>query len=86
MLVEVRLPPVAASMESGVLSKWLKVIGESVVKGEPLFEVETEKVTTEVESPASGIVVSIDVFEGDQIDVGTVLATIRPVGSAEDHR
>ncbi len=81
MAVEVRLPQLAASMADGVISKWLKQVGDPVKRGEPLFEVESDKVTTEVESPADGIVRQIRVGEGQKVDVGTVLAVI---GSADE--
>jgi pyruvate dehydrogenase E2 component (dihydrolipoamide acetyltransferase) len=74
--VEVRLPQLAASMADGVISKWLKSVGETVKKGESLFEVESDKVTTEVESPADGVLRRIQVPEGQKVDVGTVLAII----------
>jgi pyruvate dehydrogenase E2 component (dihydrolipoamide acetyltransferase) len=80
--VEVKLPKLAASMDDGVISKWLKAVGDSVKRGEPLFEVESDKVTTEVESPADGIVRRIVVPEGEKIDVGTVLAVIAGVDEA----
>lgn len=68
-------------MADGVISKWLKSVGQSVAKGESLFEVESDKVTTEVESPAEGIVRRIQVPEGQKVDVGTVLAII---GTADE--
>jgi len=74
--VEVKLPQLAASMADGVISRWLKSVGEPVKKGEPLFEVESDKVTTEVEAPADGILRRIQVPEGQRVDVGTVLAII----------
>jgi pyruvate dehydrogenase E2 component (dihydrolipoamide acetyltransferase) len=79
--VEVKLPQLAASMADGVISKWLKSVGEPVKKGESLFEVESDKVTTEVESPADGILRRVQVPEGQKVDVGTVLAII---GSADE--
>jgi pyruvate dehydrogenase E2 component (dihydrolipoamide acetyltransferase) len=63
-------------MADGVISKWLKQVGEPVKRGEPLFEVESDKVTTEVESPADGIVLRLVVDEGTKVDVGVVLALI----------
>lgn len=81
MAVEVRLPQLAASMADGVISKWLKSVGQPVAKGESLFEVESDKVTTEVESPADGVLRRIQVPEGQKIDVGTVLAII---GTADE--
>ncbi|HEY8884025.1 MAG TPA: biotin/lipoyl-containing protein, partial [Chloroflexota bacterium] len=76
MAVEVRLPQLAASMADGVVSKWLKQVGDAVARGEPLFEVESDKVTTEVEAPAGGVLRQIKVPEGEKVDVGTVLAVI----------
>lgn len=76
MAVEVKLPKLAASMDDGVISKWLKAVGDPVKQGESLFEVESDKVTTEVESPADGILRQIVVPEGQKIDVGSVLAII----------
>jgi pyruvate dehydrogenase E2 component (dihydrolipoamide acetyltransferase) len=63
-------------MADGVISKWLKQVGETVRRGEPLFEVESDKVTTEVESPADGTLLRIAVDEGTKVDVGVVLAVI----------
>ncbi len=63
-------------MADGVISKWLKSVGETVKKGESLFEVESDKVTTEVESPADGVLRRIQVPEGQKVDVGSVLAII----------
>src|ERR1700694_1422626 len=63
-------------MADGVISRWLKGVGEPVKRGEPLFEVESDKVTTEVESPADGVVLQISIGEGKKVDVGSVLATI----------
>ena len=68
-------------MADGVISKWLKSVGQPVTKGESLFEVESDKVTTEVESPADGVLRRIQVPEGQKIDVGTVLAII---GAADE--
>ncbi|HEX5416164.1 MAG TPA: dihydrolipoamide acetyltransferase family protein [Chloroflexota bacterium] len=82
MAIEVKLPKLAASMEDGVISKWLKAVGEPVNRGEPLFEVESDKVTTEVEAPADGILQQIVVGEGQKIDVGTVLALIAAPGES----
>lgn len=69
-------------MADGVISKWLKGVGQPVKKGESLFEVESDKVTTEVESPADGILRQIQVPEGQKIDVGTVIAIIGAEGEA----
>ena len=55
MASEVKLPRLGQGMESGVVNKWLKSEGDTVAKGEPLFEVDTDKVTQEVESDVDGV-------------------------------
>ena len=60
------------SVSEGTVTQWLKAIGESVAADEPLLEISTDKVDTEVPSPAAGILVEIHVQEGDTVDVGTV--------------
>ena len=59
MATEVTLPRLGQGMESGTIVRWLKAEGEKVEKGEPLYELDTEKVTQEVESDASGVLLRI---------------------------
>ena len=59
MAVEVRLPRLSDEMAEATISRWLKAVGESVDKGEPIVEVETEKVIVEVEAPRAGVIVEI---------------------------
>jgi pyruvate/2-oxoglutarate dehydrogenase complex dihydrolipoamide acyltransferase (E2) component len=66
----------AAEMEYGTVLRWLKAEGEPVTEGEPLVEVEAEKVNHELESPVSGRIASILAAEGDEIKVGAVMAII----------
>jgi pyruvate dehydrogenase E2 component (dihydrolipoamide acetyltransferase) len=66
-------------MESGVVTRWLKNVGEQVEKGEPLYELDTDKVTQEVESPFSGVLLKIAVVEGEA-PVGTTLAYVGEEG------
>jgi len=73
---EVVLPMLGITVEKGTIVRWLKSEGDYVEKGEVLFEVETNKVTTEVESPASGILRKILVPEGREVDVLTVVGVI----------
>ncbi|KIX11126.1 dihydrolipoamide acetyltransferase family protein [Dethiosulfatarculus sandiegensis] len=80
MSVEVTMPKWGLTMEEGIVSKWFKQPGDAVEKGEPLFEVETEKITNQVESPASGILHQIVVAEGSKVPVGTVLAVLAEPG------
>src|SRR5207248_10712665 len=78
---EVKLPRLGQGMESGTIVKWLKSEGDQVEKGEPLYELDTDKVTQEVEAEASGVLLKITVAEGEA-DVGTTIAVI---GEAGEH-
>src|SRR5437016_7937900 len=66
-------------MESGTIVKWLKSEGEAVQKGEPLYELDTDKVTQEVEADASGVLLKIAVAEG-KVEVGRTIAVIGEQG------
>ncbi len=81
--VEILMPEVAASMTSATLAAWLRQPGDRVTAGEPIAEVETDKTTVELESPADGILDDIRVDAGTEgVRVGTLLGRIRP--AAED--
>src|SRR5436190_9358611 len=67
----------------GTITKWLKKEGESVERDEPLFEISTDKVDTEVPSPLAGKLVEIKVQEGETVQVGTELATIDTGGDGQ---
>jgi pyruvate dehydrogenase E2 component (dihydrolipoamide acetyltransferase) len=79
MASEVKLPRLGQGMESGVLVKWLKSEGAPVEKGEPLYELDTDKVTQEVESPLSGVLLKIVLPEGEAA-VGTTIAYVGEEG------
>src|SRR5260370_11340671 len=79
MAAEVKLPRLGQGMESGTIVKWLKAEGDTVEKGEPLYELDTEKVTQEVEAEAGGVLLKIAVLEGE-VPVGTTLAFIGEPG------
>jgi pyruvate dehydrogenase E2 component (dihydrolipoamide acetyltransferase) len=79
MANEVKLPRLGQGMESGTIVKWLKAEGDRVEKGEPLYELDTDKVTQEVEAEASGVLLKIAVAEGEA-DVGTTIAVIGEQG------
>src|SRR6476619_3132548 len=66
-------------MEAGTITKWLKAEGDSVTKGEPLFEVDTDKATQEVEAEASGVLLKIAVASGE-VPVGRTIAVIGEAG------
>ena len=75
MAVEVKLPRLGQGMESGTIVRWLKSEGDAVAKGEPLYELDTDKVTQEVEAEADGVLLNIVVADGE-VDVGTTVAVI----------
>jgi pyruvate dehydrogenase E2 component (dihydrolipoyllysine-residue acetyltransferase) len=77
--VEVKLPRLGQGMEAGTIVRWLKSEGEPVSKGEPLFELDTDKVTQEVEAEADGVLLKIVLPEGEA-DVGTTVAVIGSEG------
>ena len=70
------MPALGMAQETGKVLRWLKVDGSTVVKGEPLLEVETDKVTVEIESPADGTLASVSAAEGTEVPVGTVIALV----------
>jgi pyruvate dehydrogenase E2 component (dihydrolipoamide acetyltransferase) len=76
---EVKLPRLGQGMESGTIVKWLKGEGDPVEKGEPLYELDTDKVTQEVEAEASGVLLKIAVSEGE-VPVGRTIAVIGEQG------
>ena len=67
---QVTLPRLGQGMESGTIVRWLKSEGDPVEKGEPLYELDTEKVTQEVEADAAGVLLKILAGEGEEIEVG----------------
>src|SRR5664279_4476633 len=73
---DVVMPQMGVSVSEGTITKWLKQEGETVEADEPLLEISTDKIDTEVPSPASGVVTRILVQEGETVDVGTMLAQI----------
>src|SRR5919106_4339404 len=79
--VEVVMPQMGVSVSEGTITKWLKQEGEEISADEPLLEISTDKVDTEVPSPGSGVVQQILVQEGETVEVGTKLAVIAPEGA-----
>src|SRR5918999_2206118 len=79
--VDVVMPQMGVSVSEGTITKWLKQEGEEIQADEPLLEISTDKVDTEVPSPGSGVVQQILVQEGETVDVGTKLALIGPAGA-----
>ena len=81
MATEIKLPRLGQGMESGTIVRWLKSEGEPVEKGEPLYELDTDKVTQEVEADASGVLLRIAVEEGE-VEVGRTIALIGKEGES----
>ena len=76
MSTDVTLPALGESVTEGTVTTWLKAVGDTVEADEPLLEVSTDKVDTEVPSPASGVLEQIVVAEDEEVEVGTVLGYI----------
>src|SRR5256885_10571354 len=83
--VDVVMPQMGVSVSEGTITKWLKSEGEQVEADESLLEISTDKVDTEVPSPASGTLTQILVQEGETVEVGTKLAQIggAPAGTRQ---
>ncbi|HEY6151178.1 MAG TPA: biotin/lipoyl-containing protein, partial [Gaiellaceae bacterium] len=79
--IDVVMPQMGVSVSEGTITKWLKQEGEQIAADEPLLEISTDKVDTEVPSPGEGVVQQILVQEGQTVDVGTKLAVIAPAGA-----
>ncbi len=76
MATEVRLPQYGMTMHEGTIVGWLKAVGDPVTEGEPIAEVETDKLTMEVPAPVSGVLRSIEVEPGTTIAVHARIALI----------
>jgi pyruvate dehydrogenase E2 component (dihydrolipoamide acetyltransferase) len=76
------MPALGMAQETGKLLRWLKAEGEPVAKGEPLMEIETDKVTVEIEAPADGTLGGVSAAEGDDVPVGRAVAFILAAGEA----
>lgn len=75
-MADVTLPQLGETVTEGTITQWFKQVGDSVAADEPLFEVSTDKVDTEVPSPVAGVITEIRAAEGDTVDVGTVIAVV----------
>lgn len=76
--MDVIMPQLGETVTEGTVANWYKKVGDPVKADEPLFEVETDKVTTEIPAIASGVLKAILVESGTTVPVGTVLAVIEP--------
>jgi pyruvate dehydrogenase E2 component (dihydrolipoamide acetyltransferase) len=82
MATEVIMPALGMAQETGKLLRWIKNEGDTVTKGEPLMEIETDKVTVEIEAPADGTLAGIVAAEGDDVPVGNPIAYVLADGEA----
>jgi len=81
MATEVNLPELGESVTEGTVTRWLKQVGDQVSVDEPLLEVSTDKVDTEIPSPVAGTLLEIKASEDETVEVGAVLAV---VGAADE--
>ena len=82
MAIEIKVPSLGESVTSATVARWLKQPGEPVAADEPVAELETEKVTVEVNAPASGVLGPVQAAEGAEVAPGSVLATIQEGAAA----
>lgn len=80
--MDVLMPQLGETVREGTISAWRKQVGDAVSPDEPLFEVETDKVTVDIPAPAAGVLVEILVPVGERVEVGTRLAIVRVPGEA----
>ncbi len=82
MPTNVIMPALELAQETGKVLRWIKAPGDTVKKGEPIVEIETDKVTVELEAPASGILRDVTAQEGDVVPVGQTIALVAAIGEA----
>ena len=83
MAISVQMPALGESVTEGTVTRWLKQEGDTVEVDEPLLEVSTDKVDTEIPSPAAGVLAKIIAHEDDTVEVGGDLATIGEAGEGQ---
>ena len=81
-MADITLPQLGETVTEGTITRWFKKVGDAVAADEPLFEVSTDKVDTEVPSPVAGTLTEIRVKEGDTVPVGTVIAVVGAASGA----
>src|SRR6185312_2086982 len=80
--VDVIMPQMGESIAEGTLSKWLKKVGDSVKRDEPIFEISTDKVDAEIPAPVAGTLIEIRVAEGQTVAINTVVGVLGEAGEA----
>ena len=81
-MADITLPQLGETVTEGTITRWFKKVGDTVAADEPLFEVSTDKVDTEVPSPVAGTLTEIRVKEGETVSVGTVIAVVGSVSAS----
>jgi 2-oxoglutarate dehydrogenase E2 component (dihydrolipoamide succinyltransferase) len=81
-MTDVTLPSLGESVTEGIITQWFKKVGDTVARDEPLFEVSTDKVDSEMPSPAAGVLIEILAEEGDTVETGSRVAVIDDAGTA----
>ncbi|MDP9284183.1 MAG: hypothetical protein M3P41_04405, partial [Actinomycetota bacterium] len=82
MPTDVIMPALGMAQETGKVVRWLKAEGDAVAKGEPLLEIETDKVTVEIEAPTDGTLAGIRAADGVEVPVGEAIAVVLAAGEA----
>ena len=77
MNIKVNFPKTGMGIEEGTVARWLKAVGDTVRKGDPLVEIETAKALQEIEAPADGTLIEILLAEGESAEVNTPIAVIK---------
>ena len=80
MPTEVVMPQMGESIAEGTIVRWIKKVGDSIDRDEPLFEISTDKVDAEIPSPGAGVLLEIKAQEGDTVPVNSVVAVIGAAG------
>ena len=81
MATDVVMPQMGESIAEGTIVRWIKKVGDSVDRDEPLFEISTDKVDAEIPSPSAGVLTEIRAREGETVPVNSVVAIISPAGT-----
>jgi len=82
MPTDVIMPQMGESIFEGTITKWLKKLGDTVQRDEPLFEISTDKVDAEIPSPASGVLTEVKIAEGNTVQINTVVGVISDAGKS----
>ena len=80
MATRIDMPQLGLTMETGTILQWLKAVGDTVEKGQPVVLIQTDKVEYEVESPAAGTLLKVVAQEGAELPVGSLMAVIGEAG------